>query len=145
MGHMTIRVQPWQHVSAPNALTFCTGCCWTIKSLQDEHVSEYWNVTWELSEVVLREKGHFWESTTEQHMPFVSSQILQSICYGLFRTQWPSSLLRKEKESHKETRLISPSSVLILGKCTKWDFFPLPFPWEDESPLPSYTNQLEHY
>lgn len=39
MGHMSMRVQPGQHVSAPNALTFCTGCYQTIKSLQDVHVS----------------------------------------------------------------------------------------------------------
>lgn len=56
MGHMSVRVQPWQHVTAPNALTFSTDCCWTIKSLQDEHVS----VNIEMShENNYKEKGPF--------------------------------------------------------------------------------------
>lgn len=60
---------------------------------------------------VIRRKGPFKrESTTEQQMPFVSSQILQSdICYGLFHTQWPSSLLRKEKERDEEKYVSFPS------------------------------------
>ena len=76
VGHMSVRVQPWQHVSLPNALTFCTDCSWTIKKPAGwACICEYWNVTWEDGEL-LREKGHFRESWTEQQMPFVSSQIL---------------------------------------------------------------------
>lgn len=79
-------------------------------------ICESQNVTWEDGEL-LREKGHFRESTTEQQMPFVSSRILQSdICYGLFHTRWPSSLLRKEKERDKEEYVSSlfprPSSLV---------------------------------
>ena len=61
-------------------------------------------------------------------MPFVCSQILQSdICYGLFLTHWPSSLLRKEKRRDKEeyVSFLSPRlSSLVNAQDGLGHFFP---------------------
>lgn len=68
------------------------------------------------------------ESMAEHQMPFVSSQILHSdICYGLFHTQWPSSLLRKEKERDKAeyvSFLFPRLSSLVNARYELRDFFP---------------------
>lgn len=156
MGYMSLWVQTWQHVSAP--MHQCTDIL--LRLLLDNAepagracICKYWNVIWEDSHL-LRGKGHFSESITGQQMPFVSSQTLQTTsvmdCFVCGDLQ---AYLENRKKSDEEvvdysSFLFPCLSSLVNAQDVLEIFFHFPFSWEgdaNKSPLPSNTNQLEHY
>lgn len=135
MGHISERVQYWQHVSAPNTLTFCIlllpetkKACRTKMKLWIFrcHMKKWW---------FIRKGGAISGSSFTQIL-------LGPICYDLFSIQWPSSLPKEERERHKEENPSNStpwpiSSVRWVQRFTSFPF--LQRSDASKSPLPAYA------
>ncbi len=99
---------------------------------------------------LLREKGHFRESTTEQQMPFVSSRFCKvtSIMDSFIRIDLQAYLEKRRKVKKNQSHLFCHPLSLVNAQDWLRDFCLSPLLVvgdANKSTAPSFTNQLEHY